>query len=437
MSIDDVYARDKGLQIEVDKTYTYKELCLLVDEPQKSGKSRILQKGNWKRFFDWENPTTQTFKILALFEPPKEKTDGRENNGGAREGAGRSRKLQEEFEYMLRAFVNREVDRNMYNSERPFMLYFNNNEISKYFGLYSDDFYNAVGYFEQKLKQAELSKEKREKEMERFQSAFNDVVHKISEKRRSLILDKINATEGLSLEYGLIAYKDSEKKTFEHPDSLLDEWNGHCKSFMKRNRMKNLGEVAETGKWREMIKEISLHFPQYVSVERIHKLEVNGSCLGEYDLNEYGRLRSLFNEQVVQDLKAFFAGRCDDPRFHNYIIDRYVKADELTFDTSITDSELAASLRADEPLLEMLSEYSGYSQEEWLRHIDEVDADLDLIALLFEEDKDYWNKDKYESEQAEQYSSYWLLLKSVLEINYHEVDGVWEPITQSSQFFNG
>ena len=68
--------------IHIGNTYTYKELCKLFGEPEKSSDSRNAQKKEWARFFRWTNPTNRKYKIEEIFSEPQEKADGRKYNGG-------------------------------------------------------------------------------------------------------------------------------------------------------------------------------------------------------------------------------------------------------------------------------------------------------------------------------------------------------------------
>ena len=68
-------------RIIIGKQYKYKELCKILNEPTKGGKSKQLQLNNWKRFFRYNKEGTK-FVIDEIFDTPKEKIDNRHNNGG-------------------------------------------------------------------------------------------------------------------------------------------------------------------------------------------------------------------------------------------------------------------------------------------------------------------------------------------------------------------
>lgn len=72
-------------QLENGKSYKYKELCLLLGEPVKSGgRNKQLQFKEWERYFTWDNPTSQKFLITSIKEVPDEKIDGRGKSEGSK-----------------------------------------------------------------------------------------------------------------------------------------------------------------------------------------------------------------------------------------------------------------------------------------------------------------------------------------------------------------
>lgn len=68
--------------LAIGKIYTYKELCQLFEEDEKTSDSRAAQKKEWARYFRWSNPTPRKYQVEEIYEVPREKQDGRKNNGG-------------------------------------------------------------------------------------------------------------------------------------------------------------------------------------------------------------------------------------------------------------------------------------------------------------------------------------------------------------------
>lgn len=69
-------------KLKKNREYKYKDICFLLDEEIKTGNPRLYQLIKWKRFFEWNNPTTQKFTIEKIYRKPKEKIDKRKNNKG-------------------------------------------------------------------------------------------------------------------------------------------------------------------------------------------------------------------------------------------------------------------------------------------------------------------------------------------------------------------
>ena len=72
----------KNLQIGL-LVKNYLAMCLLLDEPEKEGKSKILQLENWKRYFDWDKQGHK-FIITVIYDIPLPKVDNRGKSEGSR-----------------------------------------------------------------------------------------------------------------------------------------------------------------------------------------------------------------------------------------------------------------------------------------------------------------------------------------------------------------
>jgi hypothetical protein len=61
----------------------YKEICLALCEPVKTGKSKQLQLDDWKRYFEYSK-SGNSFIIIEIYETPMEKNDNRGKSEGSR-----------------------------------------------------------------------------------------------------------------------------------------------------------------------------------------------------------------------------------------------------------------------------------------------------------------------------------------------------------------
>lgn len=296
----------------LDATYKYRELCSILGEDVKRGNAKKSQLKRWSRFFKWENPTSHTYRILEVYDIPREADDGRRNNGGARAGSGAKPKVQEEFDYLFNAFLHREFNRNVYNGRPEWcQSYFFNGEIGRYFGMYSDRFYAAVNDLRD--------------DPDAFE-AWSDINRKIIEKRKSWIYDKIDKIDGVTLQNGIIAHKLEEPR-LEYRDELLDEWERRMREYVRDKKLRTIADVADRGLWEDMIAFISDGFDGYERVERARKITFDVSLLRDYEWERYDEYRRRFNDKLVAELLRYFGKRVDDDRLKTYrhIIETYVR----------------------------------------------------------------------------------------------------------------
>lgn len=310
------------------KDYKYKELCSIFGEDISFGNSKKSQLKRWSRYFRWENPTKQTYRVVEIYDEPKDIEDGRKNNGGARGNSGSKGKLNDEFSWLLNSFLHREFNRNVSGGRGGLCVCrFTGNEISKYFGMYTDSFYNAVSEYVESLGNKGVSSSIIASKTSVFRHAWGDISKKISEKRRTWIYNKIDRLDGVKFGYGVIGYKNDERNEFEYLDDELESWNRYKDRFLKRNDLKNEGMVADRGMYLNMIQNISLNFDDYASVERVRKMEFDIKILKEYDFDELDDYRKKFNDALVDELIEFFKKRVGNEAFgiYEYIIDTYVR----------------------------------------------------------------------------------------------------------------
>lgn len=329
MSHDDsVFLELCAQRLESGRTYKYKELCSILDEDIKKSNAKKSQMKRWGRFFRWENPTTHTYKIIEIYDNPMEAVDGRRRNGGARSNSGAKPKVQEEFDYLFNAFLHREFSRNSYNGQSNLCVsYFFNGEISRYFGMYSDEFYKAKDDFANLVIGSMTDEDKASSKISEFNDAWSDINKKISEKRRTWIYNKIDSINGVTLENGIIAYIDKGDKEFEYKDEYLERWNGYMDDYVKERKLRNVADVAERGLWKDMLEYISDNFKEYETVERTKKITFDVRVLREYEWGEYESYRKRFNTKLADELISFFSKRIpeDSLNMYRYIIDKYVK----------------------------------------------------------------------------------------------------------------
>ena len=284
-------------KLQVGSIYKYKELCCLLGEEVKRGGSQKHQIEDWRRYFEWEKITTQKYRITKIHEAPLEKVDGRINNGGTREGAGRKETLKDEFDFLLGSFLEFKFNKNSQVISLP--IFFSRSEIAIYFGIYPEDFYERPRRNGKKLRTVEA---------------------KLSGKLDSLVLSKIAKFDGVeSYGWGCIGYRSKAAKkagVYEYGDELLDFWNDHAEKYMEQEGVSNLGGVASRGKWQEMEEYISKKSSDYMQIRRLRKVEISLQALPEkieYDAWEDRKTKcqKAFNDYVIESCKEAFGKKRD------------------------------------------------------------------------------------------------------------------------------
>lgn len=264
-----------------------------MDEPIKSGKSRQLQYKEWKRYFEWKKQTRNLYKITEIFDPPKEKEDGRIHNGGRRPGAGAGGKLVEEVEYILNCFLHEAMRKNNYYRLYGYenRVYFNSDTLAKYFGRYKD-LYAAAG---DKIVQRKV---------------LLKISDKIREKMRSLIIEKIKGMAGIQWGYGIIVW-EKENGTPKIRDELLEIWLENQQRYLDENNWKTEKDVIVAGKWDEMIRWITCEIARDKNeilwrAKKFYRVEFDSTSVEAYDRDQYLNFRKRINAQIAKDVYQFF-----------------------------------------------------------------------------------------------------------------------------------
>lgn len=310
-----------------DKIYKYKELCSMFGEEPKKGNAKKAQLKRWKTLFDWENPTTHTYKIIEVYDEPRDIEDGRKNNGGYRVGSGRKSKVQEEFDYLFNAFLHREFDRHVYHGQDELcQIYFFNGDIGKYFGMYGNRFYKAREDFAKILMNQNIDIDMFADKTSEFNHAWSDISKKIAEKRRAWIYNKIDKMDDVTLENGIIAYIDKKNNKFEYKDEYGDRWDSYRDEYLKTNKLRTVADVVDRGMWDDMISYISEYFDEYEIVERPKKITFDIHILRDYEWDEYTKYKKRLNDVLVKELLGYFEKRVSDNsmRMYRYVINKYV-----------------------------------------------------------------------------------------------------------------
>lgn len=295
--------------IEVGRTYKYKELCEALEDKQTTGTNpRKAQLKEWGVYFRWSNPTSHKFLIEEIYKVPIEKEDGRRNNGGARKNSGSKSKFTEEFNYILNYYISHEYNRNQHELNKPYwhVAYFTSGQIAKEFGLCRVTMYEP---HDDEIVDKEV---------------FSKIASRVHSKQRYWIIDKLKRMEGrckkkkkretdktVLLVDGLMAYRYEKDDHPDYRDDLLKDYNKYKKEYMDKNHFRTDHDIISAGKWQEMSEEVSSHFKHlgYVRVKKCHKLFFNPKEKELYDYSLVLEYKKHYNDEIIQDMYDYFLNK--------------------------------------------------------------------------------------------------------------------------------
>lgn len=288
--------------LEVGKTYKYKELCSLMGQNEKTGKSKQLQIKDWKRYFDWKNPTTQKYEITEVYDEPKKKIDNRGKT---------EKKLVDEFPILWDSFIQQ--NRNEINSD----VYFSYGKIVYYFGFYN--------------KRYDEVHKNDTKELKKLDPQFDSYIyHEVTEKIRSLVyswvINKIKKDTRLNYGYGVLGRRYDNYEN-EQLDELLEEYEKFQASWLEQNNYKHMAQVIQHRKYHLMYGYIKNHLNEYImknneegdypeegykEIQRLHKIHLHrNQTFQKYDTETIQQARLNVNKQLCDALIEYYSQRWD------------------------------------------------------------------------------------------------------------------------------
>lgn len=292
--------------IKTGNIYTYKELCEEFNEKCVTGNSKIAQLNNWKIKFEWVNPTKQKYLITEIFSEERQRVY--KNRGGYRENSGNKKKVQEEFDVIINAFIKNKRRKN-HN-----VIYFTRDEIFRFFNLYRNIY--------------ALENDKELKHL------FDCFYEKVGEIGRSWILNKIKNNPDYELSYTIEATLEDNK--VEYVDELLEDWERHQKDYLIIQQCVALQDIIRLGKWEEMMAYIDSFFDRYKTTKKVYKLifkEVKETT------DNVQMMKYSLNQKCIESLLGYFDKKreislYEDLAFeYELVIDKYIAVEEEVYDS--------------------------------------------------------------------------------------------------------
>lgn len=286
--------------IKLNEIYTYKELCNLRNEKVKTGKSKKLQLKNWRRYFEWENITTQKYKIIKIYDVPKEKNDGRKYNGR------KNLIPEEEFDYLWKVMVSEAYKKNKY-IERSWLnkVYFSNTLLFEMFGF-------SYGHY--------LKKAKFEEDDDIVKNVFQNIVYEALKANTVTRLCKRYGFNKNSLPKGILRSKNSVKiGQMIDDDELLDEYNEIEAKILKEMNCYSIIDAVRQGKYKRLIDGIQSEFSskKKYNVQKFNVIKVedfsvieNGENFGDKKLIE--EYRNHFRQVILSSVEKSCLNRIEN-----------------------------------------------------------------------------------------------------------------------------
>lgn len=296
--------------IELNKVYTYPELCNLRNEERKGGKSKQLQLQEWKRFFEWENITSQKFLITKIYDIPLEKIDNRKNNGA------KLNFTEEAFEYLFNCIVYLGEERNVYFQRGNISkVYVSNGLIYAEFGF---DIYAAFSEIKWNPKDEEVCK--------LFRSICLDAIKSNSIGRicKKLGYEKNSLPKGILRQEGK---RGAAAKRLVQDDDLLQQYNDYMQQCLEANECSTELQAIEKGIYFEIISSIQKQFEE----EKLYGVKRYGVIEGylqedfRYDHNTKRTHQAHFRNVVLQSIEKSVLRRIDGSKVYKYELNEWQK----------------------------------------------------------------------------------------------------------------
>ena len=442
MSIEDIYERNGSIGIEVGNTYSYKDLCAAFEEQRKSSNGKKYQLRNWRRYFDWENPTKQKYLITEIFDFPEDRVDGRSGNGGARKGAGRPQEHGEDFLYMLRCFVHLWFNRNVSNGRGSLTeAVFTTFEVADFFGVLPKGFLGCKADVYGELTGRTAIVNKKKVTTDDVEEAFEEVTDKARGMIRPRIIERMEKVEGFKLGRGIIVTNyvptpDGETKAVkDYRHDLLPAWQSGVERFLEKKGYKSLQAVVLRGEWQMMESFISDTVPDYdriqlawrfmAELDEQGRARMDSPLWDEFDLDEYDRARRRYNAWTADNLRDYFTSRLSDPTIHVAIIDALFREEpKRTLDT-----EWVHRLLEDAQTFDELCSILKISRKELVMHIDWLGVEPGELLRKLRECDYPPSKPNFLAKPKGKAQHYWIELKKQLGGEKRDTfDPIWKYI---------
>lgn len=265
--------------MEMNREYTYQEICENKGWKVSTGKSKILQLRKIENEYEYYQPMnikTHKPKKSYVFTKVRDNPLPLASRGGSRNGAGRHSKLDEEFMTVISYLIHHYNVKYCFNDEE---IYFSKDEICKFFGVYNN-IYNL--------------------DYEKYDRMVTDnIIVMLNGRANSIIFDKLEKCKSVKYSQGILLNGTRR-------DDLLGRYSEYEQQYLDAHGYLHTGQVARCHKWNEMTQYIlgELNLNPYMKIRKCYKIQFDQEDFADVAEDEYIKSMQMINEYVVRSITA-------------------------------------------------------------------------------------------------------------------------------------
>lgn len=281
------------------KSYKYKELVTILDEPIKTGRSKQLQLKDWGRYFDYTKGEKATFIIKTIYTEPLPKMDNRANNGQSEASHGNN----------TEGIYGKTIDKIIINylqqtyNKGTYILYTTNSVLAEMVGIINYN-YRVANNKKIKFKQYISTKEGKISN-----TAMYNVFNKANEiKRKPIIasLERLQKQELLNYQLNyMIYFKNSSRCANIIESEIILECEEKALEHMKiTDRKKLMTNDKLKNEFYEIVNKLSAQeINDCDGIYQGFKIWIKQSIEDIEQIENVEELRSELNKQIIRKVK--------------------------------------------------------------------------------------------------------------------------------------
>lgn len=305
--------------LELNKEYTYSQICEIVGWEKKGGNSKLLQMKSIESAYEFYHPInkkTHKEKKSYIFTKQLceiELVDGRKNNGA------NSAFPQDEFDYLLNCLLKKGIERNEYfhrSDECP--VYVTNTVIYDEFGFDCYGLLNMVVKSDADIDEVI------------FKNLFQQIVlQSVKSNTITKICKKFGYAKN-AIPKGILRnehkYSKSKKNVVTIPDDeLLGEYDGYVSEFTRNCGFHNIADIINNGLYGDMLQYIKGEFEEkkLYGVTKLNKIYLPNDVYDEVfhfqiDTKTKEKYQEHFKEIIMDSVEKSVLNRINGVKEYSF-----------------------------------------------------------------------------------------------------------------------